>query len=108
MARSDGQWESRIVAARRRGRFDAEDLEDVSGWDMSTSPVAEQTMRVGQTIRCWSQAQDYFEGRLVALRDDMRRAVKGQDFDEAEVVLAQMGHVARVLTRRKEKADGAE
>lgn len=101
MARSDGQWEARIAAARRRGRFDAEDLEDVSGWDMTTSPVAQQTMRVGQTVRCFSQAQDYFGGRMVDMHAEMRMAVKAQDFDEAEVVLAQMGHVARVLTRRK-------
>lgn len=95
MARSDGRWADRISAARRRGSFDAEDLADASGWDMDSSPVAEQTMLVGQTVRCWSQAVLYFGGRMVGLRETMRQAVKAQDFDDAEATLERIAIVAR-------------
>jgi hypothetical protein len=62
---------------------------------MDVSPVAEVTRAVGQTIRCWSQCVLYFGGRMVGVREAMRQAVKGQDFDDAEAALARMGVIAR-------------
>lgn len=90
MARSDGGWSDRIKAARRRGKFDSEDLADAEGYEDRVSPISEVSNAVGQGIRCRSQADLYFEGRLYRIARDMRLAVKAGDFGDAEMMLERM------------------
>ena len=62
---------------------------------MTVSPLAEVTMRVGQTIRCGSQCSSYFGGRMWTVRERFRQAVKANDFEDAEAELMRMETVAQ-------------
>jgi hypothetical protein len=83
VARSDGSWEARIKAARKRqGGFDTEDIDDSK--ILSYSPYGEATGRHGiEVTTSWAN-------KLVRLSVAFGEAVANQEYSEAELIRMQI------------------
>jgi hypothetical protein len=91
-------WHERIHKARRRGKFTTRDRIDAKSW--FSCACGEQDKRIPRTIDGWPK--DY---GLFVLGGQFFSAVKNDDFDAAEHILAKIEVRAAQLLTAQESGD---